>query len=203
MEVSMIDSPVKFSIDYPEKLSRGKLLLKTFFGWLYVGIPHGIILIFYGIAVSVVTFIAWWVILFTAKYPKGMFNFVIRYWRWDIRVSAYLSLLTDAYPPFSGDELDTPVKFLIEYPENLSRGKLLLKTFFGWLYVGIPHGIILIFYGIAVSVVTFIAWWVILFTAKYPKGMFNFVIRYWRWDIRVSAYLGLLTDAYPPFNGEE
>ena len=100
----MESQPVKFSVDYPEKLSRGLLLLKTFFGWLYVLIPHGFVLFFYGIAVLVVTFVAWWAILFTGKYPKGMFDFVIGYQRWSNRVNAYMLLWTDAYPPFSTKE---------------------------------------------------------------------------------------------------
>jgi hypothetical protein len=101
----MIDSPVKFTVDYPEKLSRGTLLLKTFFGWLYVGIPHGICLALYGIAVFIVLIISWFAILFTAKYPKGLFNFVSGYLRWQMRVNAYwMYLLTDKYPPFSGEE---------------------------------------------------------------------------------------------------
>lgn len=95
--------PVNLSVDYPEKLSRGKLLLKVFLGWLYVGIPHGIILYLYAIAVSVVSFIAFWVVLFTGRYPKGMFDFVVGYMRWSTRVSAYLTLLRDEYPPFTGN----------------------------------------------------------------------------------------------------
>ncbi len=95
---------VKFNVEYPEKLSRGILLLKTFLGWIYVGIPHGIILFFYGIAVAVVTFIAWWVILFTGKYPKGMFTFVEKFYRWQLRVMTYTMLMSDKYPPFSGEE---------------------------------------------------------------------------------------------------
>ena len=100
----MDPQPVKFSVDFPEKLSRGILLLKTFFGWIYVLIPHGIVLCFYGIAVLVVTFVAWWAILFTGKYPKGMFDFVVGYQRWSNRVNAYMLLLTDVYPPFSSRE---------------------------------------------------------------------------------------------------
>lgn len=97
-------STVTLAIEYPEKLSRGTLLLKVFLGWLYVGIPHGIMLTLYGIAVSIVTFIAFWTILFTGKYPKGMFDFEVDYWRWNIRVAAYTSFLRDEYPPFSGGE---------------------------------------------------------------------------------------------------
>ncbi len=96
-----------------------------------------------------------------------------------------------------------PVVMDIDYPEGLSRGKLLLKVLLGWIYVGIPHGIILYVYGIAVSVTTFIAFWVILFTGRYPKGLFDFAVGYWRWTTHVTAYLGLLRDEYPPFNGRQ
>jgi hypothetical protein len=69
--------------------------------------------------------------------------------------------------------------------------------------VGIPHGFILGLYGIAVGVITFIAFWIILFTGKYPKGLYDFVAGYMRWSVRVSAYINLLRDEYPPFTGEE
>lgn len=95
--------PVVVSVAYPERLSRSKLLLKTFLGWLYVGVPHGIILGLYGIAVTVASFIAWWVILFTGKYPKSLFDFEMGYWRWAMRVNAYF-FLRDEYPPFSSKE---------------------------------------------------------------------------------------------------
>jgi Domain of unknown function (DUF4389) len=101
----MIDSSVKFNIEYPEKLSRGTLILKTLFGLIYVWIPHMIILAFYGIAVTVVVFVSWWAILFTGKYPKGLFDFVVKFMRWRLRVEAYwIYLFTDKYPPFNGRE---------------------------------------------------------------------------------------------------
>jgi len=96
--------PIKFSAEYPECLSRGILLLRTFLGWLYCGLPHGIVLLFYSIAVGVVSFIAWWAILFTGRYPRGMYDFMVGFNRWSIRVGAYMSYLTDKYPPFSGQE---------------------------------------------------------------------------------------------------
>ena len=94
--------PVKLDVEYPEKSSRGILLLRTFFGMFYVGIPHGFMLFFFGIAVAFVMFIAWWAILFTGKFPKAMFNFVVRYMRWTTNVNAYMMFLTDKYPPFTG-----------------------------------------------------------------------------------------------------
>jgi hypothetical protein len=100
----MEGSPVKYTVDYPEKLSRGILILRTLFGSIYVGIPHGFCLFFYAIAAYVVMFIAWWAILFTGKYPKGMFDFVLGWMRWGLRVNAYMMYMTDKYPPFSGKE---------------------------------------------------------------------------------------------------
>ncbi len=100
----MDSHPLKYSIEYPEKLSRGVLLLKTFFGWLYVALPHGFMLVFYGIAVLFTTVIAWFAILFTGKYPRGLFDFAVGYYRWSARVNAYLLLMTDIYPPFNGKE---------------------------------------------------------------------------------------------------
>jgi hypothetical protein len=99
-----MSSSVTYRVDEPEKLSRGILLLKTFLGWLYVGIPHGICLGLYGIAMYVVLFISWFAILFTGKFPKGLFDFVVAYQRWSNRVTAYMMLLTDEYPPFNGQE---------------------------------------------------------------------------------------------------
>jgi len=195
--------PITLTVEYPERLSRGWVVLKLLFSWLYVDIPHGICLGLYGIAVGVVTFIAFWVILFTGKYPKGMYDFVVGYWRWSLNVGAYLSYLRDEYPPFSGEQTTYPLTLTVEYPERLSRGWVVLKLLFGWLYVGIPHWIILWLYGIVVGIITFIAFWVILFTEKYPKGMYDFVVSYMRWSTNVGVYLSLLRDEYPPFSGEQ
>ena len=96
--------PVTFDIEYPERLSRGWVVMKALLGWIYVGIPHGIILTLYGIAAYVVLFIAFWAILFTGKFPRGMFDFVVKYFRWSMNVNAYLSLMRDEYPPFSGEQ---------------------------------------------------------------------------------------------------
>jgi hypothetical protein len=100
----MPNYPANVTVDYPEKLSRWMVVVKALFGWLYAGIPHGIVLYFYGIAVAVVTFIAFWVILFTGKYPKGMFDFVVVYLRWNNRLTTYLVLMRDEYPPFTIEE---------------------------------------------------------------------------------------------------
>ncbi|MBN1945763.1 MAG: DUF4389 domain-containing protein [Bradymonadales bacterium] len=100
----MADHPVKFNVEYPPSLSRGLLLLRTFLGIFYVMIPHGFCMFFYGIAAGFVMFIAWWAVLFTGKYPEGMFRFVEGLFRWQSRVNGYMMFMTDKYPPFSGKE---------------------------------------------------------------------------------------------------
>ncbi|TET21208.1 MAG: DUF4389 domain-containing protein [Candidatus Stahlbacteria bacterium] len=199
-----MDHPLHYKIDYPEKLSRGILILRLFFGWLYCSIPHFFLLFFVGIAAAFVSFIAWWAILFTGKYPKWAFNFVLFYWRWQLRVLAYLYYMTDVYPPFTGKEIEGhPVHFSIDYPERLSRGLLFLRLFLGWAYIWIPHYLILWPLLMAVSFIVGASWWVILFTGRYPRNMFNLIVGVYRWYLRVMAYYGFMTDRYPPFTDEE
>ena len=137
---------VHFDVRYPERLSRWHLLLKSFLGIFYVGIPHGIILFFYALLTLLVIPVAFIAILITGRYPNGLFRFIVGYYRWHAQVEAYWSYyMTDEYPPFSTKPEYSPVSLEVEYPERLSRGHALLKFFLGWLYVGIPHGIILFF----------------------------------------------------------
>jgi hypothetical protein len=92
------DYPITFGAVYPEKMSR----LSTFFRLVLI-IPHYFVIYFLGIAAGVIAFIAWWAILFTGKYPRGMYDFTVQYSRWATRLSGYVMLLTDKYPPFSMD----------------------------------------------------------------------------------------------------
>lgn len=195
-------APVTFEIDYPERLSRLHLLLKSFFGWFYVFIPHGIILYIYGLLSAVATLISFFAILFTGRYPQGLFDFVVGYQRWSARFNAYIIYyMVDSYPPFSNASGSHPVQLEIDYPDTLSRGKAVLKVLLGWLYVGIPHGVCLLFYGVAVLVLVFLAWWSVLILGRYPRAFFDFNLGFFRWSARVNAYLALLRDEYPPFSG--
>jgi hypothetical protein len=96
-----------------------------------------------------------------------------------------------------------PINLTAEYPEKLSRGILILRTLLGVFYVGIPHGICLALYGVVVFFATIAAWFVVLFTGRYPKDLYDLVVGYKRWEARVRAYMLFLTDQYPPFNGTE
>jgi len=150
-----------------------------------------------GLVAALITLAAWFVILFTGKYPAGMSSFVVNVLHWCARVSGYMYLLTGKYPPFSmGPDTSYPVRFAGEaQPEGRNR----LTVFFRVIMI-IPHAIILYFLQIAAEVVIFIAWFAALFTGSVPAGMHNFVAGFLRWYMRYYAYAALLTDEYPPFS---
>ncbi|MFC1916787.1 DUF4389 domain-containing protein [Chloroflexota bacterium] len=199
--------PVQLSIDYPDRnLNR----LTTFFRIITV-IPIVIIIglitsgnyggtaegsELYQYAAGGLLFLPLiLMILFRKKYPKWWFDWNLALTKFSARVCAYLGLLTDEYP--STDE-EQAVHIEISYPDvknDLSRGMPLIK----WL-LAIPHYVVLFFLYIAVIVCVVIAWFAILFTGRYPKGLFDFVVGVSRWSLRVDAYALLLTtDRYPPF----
>ncbi len=104
---------LRFDVAYPDRLSRGLLFVK----WLLI-IPHAIILYFLGIAWAIVTLVAWFAILATGNYPKGLFDFAVGYNRWNYRAYLYLLLLTDVYPPFSTGPDPVPLSEYLPYAER-------------------------------------------------------------------------------------
>ena len=98
----MYDYPVNYSVDYPEKSSRFLVLARLLLGWLYIGIPHGLFGLAYGIAAFFVAILSYFAILITGHFPLGWFDFLIRYSRYVNRLVAYCSCMTDKHPPFSG-----------------------------------------------------------------------------------------------------
>ncbi|NOZ45691.1 MAG: DUF4389 domain-containing protein [Chlorobi bacterium] len=194
---------MKLTIKHQESFSRGELLLRTFFGWIYILIPHGFILAFLGIWSCILTFISFWAILFTGKYPKSFFEYQVNLQKWALRVNSRMYNLADGYPAFGLKANDEHTDLEIPYPENLNRGMVLVKFFFGAIYVIIPHLFLLFFKAIAVCVIAFLAWWVVLFTGNYPKSWHAFNVRLFRWQTRINLYLTFMTDEYPPFNGKE
>jgi hypothetical protein len=211
--------PVRVRGDLDPALSRWQWLVK----WI-LAIPHYIILLFLHIAYFVVTVIAFFAILFTGKYPRALFDFnvgVMR-WRWRVLFYALSALGTDRYPPFSlQPNPEYPADLEVDYPEQLHRGLVLIK----WWLLAIPHYLVLLaFYGGGrffmgnhgmghhhhhwgggnvsvplIGILLLIAVVALLFTARYPKGLYDFVIGINRWGIRVRAYASLMRDEYPPF----
>ena len=196
MSISMPPTPypVGYEVDFAEKRSR----LTTFFRYFMV-IPLLIVGIFYVIGLYVVAFVAWFALLFTARYPAGMYRFNSRVVRWMSRVNAYYDLLTDKYPPFDLDEHpEYPVRIPIApAKERYSR----LKVFFRFL-IGIP--VMLIWWALAlvVSVCAFISWFWIVITGKQNEGLQNAIVLGTAYATRATAYFVYLTEDWPPFSPE-
>ncbi len=182
--------PVRFDVEYQEKHSR----LLIFFRWL-LAIPQFIVLYLLILLLEIVTFIAFFSILFTKKYPKGMFDFAVGIMRWQANLGSYLFMLRDEYPPFSMDAGKYPVTYELDYQPEMSRWAPLYK----WLLI-IPNLIVLVLVFIVAEILWIVAWFAILFTGEFPKGMFEFVVGANRWSFRANAYTFLLTDKYPPFS---
>lgn len=180
-----------FDVEYPQQLSRGLIWIKW---WLLV-IPHLVVLYVLGAVAGILWFVSWWVILFTGRYPRGMFDFMVGYFRWQANVAAYVLFMRDEYPPFSLEPGRYPVHFSLDYPGQLSRGLIWIK----WWLLLIPHVLVLYVLQLAAGVCWFIAWWAILLTGRYPPGVFNFLVGVVRWSLRVNTYFYLMTDRYPPF----
>ena len=181
--------PVNLSIDYSEKSDKSTALIR-----LILVIPVVFVLSLLS-AVGALTLPVLLLILFREKYPKWWFDWNVAITKFSLRVIAYGLLMRDEYP--STDE-DQAVHVDIPYPDagqELDKWKPLYK----WILV-IPHIIVLCLLEVVVIICSVFAWFAILFTGRYPKGIFDFVEGFLRWLLRVSAYAFLLTtDEYPPF----
>ncbi|HEY7178010.1 MAG TPA: DUF4389 domain-containing protein [Gaiella sp.] len=204
--------PVQVEGELQPDLSRWLWAVKVF-----LAIPHFILLAFLWIAFVLVSLVALVAIVVTARYPRTLFDFNVGVLRWTWRVAFYTfaAFGTDRYPPFSlGEEPDYPATLAVPYPEQLSRGLALVK----WWLLAIPqYAIVGVFAGGGgwaayradhssptwggglIALLAVFAGVALLFTGRYPPGIFDFVLGLDRWAIRVVAYAALMTDAYPPF----
>lgn len=193
--------PIAYDVPYPEKVGR----LSTAFR-LILAIPQMLIVGgpgvgwggnnstgLFGAVAAISSVISWFAIMFTKRYPRGLWDLVMMYMRWRANVVTYVALLRDEYPPFG--EGDYPVTFDAAYPEQSDR----LTVGFRLILV-IPHVVVLLFMLLAWLATAIIAWFAILFTGRYPGGLFRFGVGVMRWTLRVQAYLYLMRDEYPPFS---
>jgi hypothetical protein len=183
-------SPARLEIDYPPGLSR----LLIFVKWL-LAIPHYFVLAVLGIGAYVVLIISFFAVLITGRYPEGMFNYMVGVIRYSMRLAAYLFLMTDAYPPFSlADDPGYPVRLQIDYPGQMARWRPLVN----WL-LALPALVAVYVLAIVAYIVTFLAWFAILFTGRFPEPMFDTVAIYMRWNVRTMSFVYWMTEQYPPF----
>jgi uncharacterized protein DUF4389 len=189
-------------------------------------IPHFVVLLLLWIGFAATTVVAFFAILITGRHPRGLFTFKVGVLRWSWRVCfyAYNALATDRYPPFTlADVEDYPARLDVAYPQQLSRGLVLVK----WWLLALPQYLIVGVFaggtlaglnaadhhsgwssgGGLIGLLVLIAGVALLFTGRYPRSIFEFVMGMNRWIYRVAAYAALMTDEYPPFRldmgGEE
>ena len=187
--------PVTFEVDYVERRSR----LTAFFRAILV-IPVAIVLYIYGIIALIAIVIAWFAIVITARYPRGLYEFVSGYNRSLACVTAYGLLLADTYPPFGGgDDPGYPVRMRFGGPlERYSRP----RTFFRFI-LAIPILIMRYATNLLLEIGAVAAWFVIVVTGKLPRGLFDVMVLANSYTARSDAYLFLLTQTYPPFQDEQ
>lgn len=198
--------PVTLAVDYPERQSRWKTLLRLFLaipvllflmvlsGGFWAGHwPDGRGATYSAGAAGAVTLAIWVTIVLRARIPRWLFDFDVALMRWQVRALSYFALLTDTYPPFEGDY---PIRFEVQYPERLARWKVLI-----WKAItSIPHMFVLVFLSIGAFFAVIIAWFAILVVGRFPQGLHGYVAGVIRWGMRVQAYFLSLTDEYPPFS---
>jgi Domain of unknown function (DUF4389) len=206
--------PVRIEGQLDTGLSRWLWLVK----WI-LAIPHYIVLAFLWLTLLVLTIVAFFAILITGRYPRGIFDFNVGVLRWTWRVAfySYGALGTDRYPPFTLDDVpDYPARLEVAYPEQLSRGLVLVK----WWLLAIPQYLVTAiflgggsyaaaqvddwFWGLGfetglIGILVLFAGVALLFTTRYPGGLFDFIVGLDRWVARVAAYVLLMRDEYPPF----
>jgi hypothetical protein len=207
--------PARLDAYLDPSLSRWLWLVK----WV-LAIPHYVVLAFLWATFFVLTLVALVAILVNGRYPSRIFAFNVGVMRWSWRVAyySYGVLGTDKYPPFSlGEVPDYPAHLVVDAPERLSRGLVLVK----WWLLAIPHFLVLgVFAGAGsyaagaashdghahwggssglISLLVLFAGVALLFTGRYPTGIFDLLLGVHRWMLRVAAYVALMTDDYPPF----
>lgn len=190
----MSQPAVTFEIPYQQEQSR----LTTFFRWLLV-IPPAIWLALIGIVAFFAVVIAWFALLFTGRYPQGLYDFNRMFVRYNAKVNGYYFLATDRFPGFSADEpSDYPVRLHVGEPlPAYDRVKVLLR-----LILLIPPYLIAYAMNIVATVGAIIAWFAIVFTGKLPHGIYGIIRLGLSYQVRVAPYYLLLTETWPAFTQE-
>ena len=187
--------PISYEAD---AVLDGRNRLTTFFRGIVV-IPWQIVQYLYTIVAEIASIIAWFAIVFTGRYPEGIYNFNAGFLRMSTRVNSFYYLMNDEWPPFGGEEApDYPVRVGIAPPlDQYSRA----KAFFRFL-LAIPVLLLAIVHGVILFVCVVIAWFAILFTGKLSEGLFNPIRNAMTYITRATGYLLLMTEDWPPFSAE-
>jgi Domain of unknown function (DUF4389) len=189
--------PASYAFAAPDRIANWRPLVN----WL-LAIPHLVVLYGLRLLSQVVAIVSWFVIVFTGRLPEGLAGVQAMCLRYELRVYLFVGFLRDDYPPFAfsttaadpGEDPRVRVDFA---PETADRNRL---TVFFRLFLVLPHVVVLAVLAVAAVVAYLIAFFAVLFTGAWPRGLRDFVLGVVRWSLRVEAYFSLLTDRYPPFS---
>ncbi len=187
--------PVAYEADYVERRSR----LSTFFR-LILAIPWLVVSIVWGLVAFVCVVVAWFAIVITGRYPEPLYNGVSMALRFYTRANGFLLLMTDAFPPFGGEQNpEYPVRLVIAPPlESYNRWKTLFR-----LILVIPIAIVVYLVQLVSRAISMLAWLVIVVTGKLPRGIYDVMRFTLAYEARASAYELLVTETYPPFSPDD
>ena len=194
MEPTFVADPVRYEFEAPERVANWRPLVQWF-----LAIPHLVILYLLGIAMNVIWIISFFTVLFTKQIPDGLFNFQVFVLRYQNRVNTYIAFMREPYPAFDftitrDDPATDPLFLTIDRPDEVNRWLPLIK----WL-LAIPAYIVLLVYAIGVFFAMIGAFFIVLFTGKFPLGIRDYVVKVGRYGTRIQAYAMFLRDEYPGF----
>ncbi|WP_371649092.1 MULTISPECIES: DUF4389 domain-containing protein [unclassified Streptomyces] len=188
--------PAQLDLQGTREIARWRPLVQ----WL-LAVPQLLIAYALSLLRGVLTFIAFFTVLFTRRIPRPLFDAIAMTFRYEWRVVSYVLFLREDYPPFDfqatadDDGVDSHTLVTFAYPERMSRWQPLVK----WL-LAVPHYLVLFALSLAAMAVVLVGFFAVLITGEYPQGLRNFLVGVYRYNLRVQAYVGLLTDTYPPFS---
>ena len=230
--VYLINIAMKIEIQRPETYSRGNLILRLLFGWLYIGLPHGIHLILPLIWTFMLHIAGVWILLFKGAYPQSFFEYQERVLRYSVCVLASLFNLTRAYPAFSFKDISPELTFELGPLEETSRLRVFLRLLMavavllfisvifrsgyiwdpdtndllGFLllfpastHVIVPHYLFYKLMSIAVVLFFILSFFAILFSSRYPRTLYHYVLECWRYNYSLASYVLFFTHKYPRF----
>jgi hypothetical protein len=184
--------PAIILLPQADRCSRLLLLFRPL-----LAIPHLLWAVLYGLGAGLLHVLAFWAIVFTGRHPKALWDMLLRYFSYLVRLQAWMLWLTDRYPPFTGATASGhPVAVRIAYPERMSRATVVFR-----MLLLFPHLFFFIGYSFVCAFVQFLTWWTILFIGRMAAWQYRYITAYCLYTLRLNAYMLLLVDEYPPFNG--
>jgi Domain of unknown function (DUF4389) len=195
MSIATTPNPAQLEFRADREITRWRPLVQ----WL-LAIPQLLVVNVLSTLRNVLTLISLFTVVFTKKIPRPLFEAIVMTYRYEWRVMSYALFMHQDYPPFdfrpaaTDDGVDPHTMLSLTYPEGLNRWKPLYKWF-----IAIPHYIVIVALAVVGVGAVLVGFFAVIFTGRFPLGPRDFIVNAWRYGLRVQAYIGLLTDHYPPF----